>query len=277
MKTSRFTLLVSLFLTVFGCYAQKDTAKTRNREGFYLGVNFGGYVASDATSQFYNGAPDKPNTAAPILDKSNPYYYPTIYNIVKTDYVVSEYPTMKYDPMVMIGGHVGYNMSKKFSLFAEMNFVSLTAKGNLVLQLDKTPTNKQEFNTFLNCPLIGKEDRADVNIGARSMLGQQGWFLPFIEYGLNFNIIKVKSHTLNIVTDNGSFVGNLLLSDYINNYSVTQGGNGYGFFVTGGGLINMPSRIHLHVGVQVALKSTNINNFSAGMNLHESFFIRCNY
>lgn len=262
---------VALLQTAF---AQEEKQLSRNRDGFYVGVNFGGHIASDVPSQYYNGAPDKPNKATLIL--KNDYYITQLTYILQSTYTIAEYPTMKYDPNVTIGGHLGYNFSSKFSMFGEIYFTALTAKGNLKLKMDRVPTDKREFNTYKDCPIIGKEDRADINIGLRNMLSQQGWFLPFVEYGLNLNILKVKSHSLTVSSDYGSFTGNMLLVDNVYNYQLTQGGNGYGFFVTAGGLINMPSRVHLHVGVQVAAKTTGLNGVT-GMNPHATIFIRCNY
>lgn len=270
-------IVLCCIVFVQSVYSQEEKQLSRNRDGFYVGVNFGGHIASDAPSQYYNGAPDKPNKV--LYYFNNAYEMEDITKYLPNGYKsIAEYPTMKYDPTLCLGGHLGYNFSQRFSVFGEMNLMTLTAKGNLKLEMDKIAANKVDPVVYKSCPISAVEKRADINIGARSMLGQKGWFLPFLEYGINFNIITIKSHDLRISNDAGDtkIVNMLVFYDYPTLLYLSQGGNGYGFFATVGGLINMPSRVHLHVGVQVAAKTTGLTGVT-GMNPHATIFIRCNY
>jgi len=220
-------LLLILLLLLYTNYTEanslsKDTLKNAIL-GWHFGLNFGSYFADKTPALFYNGSGEN-NLKSSIID--NQYNYNAIKNVVHYDFAIDSNTlpkNMKYNPAMMLGFNAQYNFRKTTGYFIEFNYAKLRTSDVFTLVVDSF--NSTSEPSLRQGMLTGKEERVDINLGLHQTFGKLKKIKPFLEYGLNFNNVKVLESLAQVANMNYS-----LVSPYNLQYKVVQGGVAFGLF-----------------------------------------------
>ncbi|MBK8806104.1 MAG: outer membrane beta-barrel protein [Bacteroidales bacterium] len=194
-------LILFLLFAVFQTNAQNtDRAKNKdgakNKEGFFFGVTLGAMFPNNRDAAFYGGDPSKIFTLDRLLTTNYDSYY-TVYEylaseVIFDDFTIIEYATqnMKYKPAFAIGGFLGYNFTNRLGFITELNYSNLKASGAFVIERENQLT-KQNEQTELGS-IHATESRYNIDIGLHYNLTTNKKLNPYLEMGLNFNVVEVK-------------------------------------------------------------------------------------
>lgn len=236
MKKSAFLLLAAIltsFIFPFIARAQSNDSK-----GFEFGLNFGVYMPSKYTANYYNGTSGNLNNTNWVMN--NQVFYDTIYyrlGAIDTVYIdEGGWPTnMHYKISIMPGIYGQYTFNDEYALFFEFNYVKLVTQDAL------TFTKPKPFTTFPDltlCPIRGEEKRVYIDLGLRRnfpISDQMSWF---VIGGLNLNNTTVVKSSFYIDEREFTIINNYINGIYTGPNSQTlnikQGGIGWGMFLSGG-------------------------------------------
>ncbi|MBE0637243.1 MAG: hypothetical protein IH598_01830 [Bacteroidales bacterium] len=266
-----------------------------NLTGWRFGINMGMYFANKGSAQFYSGLPQNENNIAWVLN--NYYWYQeirqelnsrdiikgfdevppswngaydqwrAIYNVPSGDTAQwwIYYPeSMKYDAAISPGFYVKYNFNNTTGIFIQSNYVKLKTSGAFQLVIDSItgfsePALRQAY-------IRGEEERINIDLGISKFYRTGQMTSVFIETGFHFNSTEVLENRIQIGNKEYSIVNNYLNQNYVPNsnqteYSVYQGGMGYGIFFNGGLKFILTESISIDPGVQLYWKKINLTGY----------------
>jgi len=257
----RIILCLMVFLLVGQCsFAQsrnntqssedKETAKDDNikDKGFDIIFAGGCYFGSKYNAQYYSGDYANENNLDFLF--GNKYRYDEINRMI-----IDHYPyisdsihyggplgNIKYRVAVMIQLGVRYKFTKNWSVQLVYSFSRLKANGQFRLLYEAVPGN---YHTGMldNQYILGKEDRSLFDLSACYLFSTKSIVKPFIEAGIQFNFVRVKSMEAVFYDSNKNKLKSYSFINDLQNYVpgvqsdgriVKYGGPGFGFSASAG-------------------------------------------
>lgn len=265
-----------------------------NLTGWRFGINMGMYFANKGSAQYYSGLPQNENNIAWVLN--NKYWYQeirqelnsrdilkntsehpewngaysewkAIYNVPSGD--TSQwwiyYPeNMKYDAAISPGFYVKFNFNNTTGVFIQSNYVKLRTSGVFQMTIDSI--------TGFSEPALrpgyirSEEERINIDIGISKFYRTGQVTSVFIETGFHMNSTQVLENRIQIGNKEYSIINTYLNQNYVPNsnlteYSIYQGGMGFGIFVNGGLKFILTESISIDPGVQFYWKKINLTGY----------------
>jgi hypothetical protein len=202
-----------------------------------LGINIGAYHANNYTANYYNGSDQNINNVRYVM--SNYYWYQAIklaLNAADT-VVLKEFPkNMNYSVTIMAGFMLRYNFSRKYGVVLDVNYTQLKAENAITVQVD--PATYLTTPDIRLIPIRGQEKRIHIDLLAQRNFLLRSKIYFFVQAGLNLNYTQVMKSSVYFADQEYSMINNYATS-YVPNgntqqYTVTQGGFGYGAALHGG-------------------------------------------
>ena len=197
-------------------YEDEDTIK------FFVGANINVLFPNRNTAVLYSGQPNVTPFNIPFI-LNDPVNQPIFDQFFRGPYQVAEYPLeSRYRNTVEIGLHSFYRLSEQFSVFLDFNVAQIDYEQFVTIQ-DDDPNNNIPGPTLLRFPIIGEENRFNLNLGLQYFYYRGEGSRAFISAFGNVNNISVQSNY--IVIDERRY--NIF---HLNNDAadLQPGGNGYG-------------------------------------------------
>ncbi len=263
-------------------FAQKQLSiAKKNKIGWEISGNFGIYNASKYQAKFYNGEPGNANSLNYIL--KNDYWLLDIKNQLiqyelRDSFMVSEYPPkIRYDAAMHVGFSARYNYSDEITLNISFNHSKLQVKDVIACEVFPPFTGMVESYVYFN--IFGQEARTNIDIGGMYTVHPEKNFTPFAEMGLNLNSTHVKKHILKVYDREFNMVNIYGSSGYIpntpvNEYTVYQGGIGFGTYVSGGWRYVASDQLSIELAATIYLKTVHLEGYSKRFGLHEAVLFR---
>jgi hypothetical protein len=267
----RKELLLVMLLLAISLRALAQNWETRHadeepdpRLGWYYGLNMGSILPSNHSAGFYNGSKENDNSIARIVD--NQYYKTQIVNVVGYNYTGYELPArMGYKPNFIVGGYAAYRFSQYSSFVVQANYSRLTATDIFLLNLD-VPQGFSFEPTYLECQIMGQEERTYLDLGYRIDFPSGDKHNAFIETGLSMNNTRVLKNMIQIKTLEFSikYSGEHSTGPYSQDpyYDIFQGGIGFGGFFTAGYSLRFNENISLDPMASFHFAQTNLYGYS---------------
>jgi len=277
MMTRLYLFIFSILLAIT-TQAQITTESSDDEySGMEAGLNVGVYLGNRNTANFYNGAgqqEDEMNSADNIL--YNIHYVNQINEVLEQNgfpYLLHEgeyymeYPTnMVYSPSIYAGLTGRYWLNRKFGISLSMNVSRLTTRDNFLIHVpNEIPTNKEPL--YIIGTIAGQEDRVNIDFGIINKFPISDKMNFIMEYGFNFNNTSVQFNKIEIY----GLVLDIMYkgpNDYVPGgnqqlYSTfTQGGLGYGGYLTPGLQFNFNENISVDLVSQFYYTHISLEHYS---------------
>lgn len=231
--TTTLLLLLSLF-TALSVFPQEKSSEG----GFEFGLNFGVYVPSKYTANYYNGTINNLNNTRWVM--TNRVFYDSIFNrlnAIDTVFIDADgWPmNMKYKISMMPGIYGQYSFNEEYALYFNFNYMKLTTQDALIFTIPKPFTS---FPDQTLCPIRGVEERVYFDIGLRRSFRVSDQLGYFLIGGLNVNNTTVIKSAFYVEEKEYSLVNNYINGIYsgpnTQTFNIKQGGIGWGLFFSGG-------------------------------------------
>ncbi|MCF8296885.1 MAG: hypothetical protein K9J13_05000 [Saprospiraceae bacterium] len=275
------TIIFSVFLFSIS-YSQIEPRFDENYSSspmeWQFGMNFGFYFANKATANYYNGSDKNENKIQYIL--GNKYRRDEItreLNVVDS-FALKELPTqMKYAPAVMVGFYTRGELSKTLGIVFQFNFQNLKTTDYFTIERDPPIGYLREPDLIL-CPIYGEEKRINIDVGISKIFRPKEKVQIFVEGGFNMNNTKVVASKIQIENLEYSLVNVYLNQNYVPNsnlqeYTINQGGIGFGTFLSSGVKLNFSDAISVDPGATLYWKSIHLEGYDY-TKLHYSLYVR---
>ncbi len=234
----------------------KSTKKEKENDnikdkGFDIIFAGGCYFGSKYNAQYYNGDYKNENNLAFLFE--NKYHYDEINKMI-----IDRYPyisdsiyyggplgNMSYRPAIMIQLGIRYKFSKNWSIQLVYSFARLKANGQFRLLYHAVPGNQQGGTNGMldNQYILGKENRSLIDFSACYHFTTKSIVKPFIEAGIQFNFVRIKSMEAVFYDANKNKLKSYSFINDLQNYVpgvqsdgtiVKYGGPGFGFSACAG-------------------------------------------
>ena len=248
MKKNTFLLLLSLLLVSQFSYSQSFSADKKNDLNIAdPGVDFiiagGIYMGSPKTAGYYGGYPENELTLNYVF--RNEYWTKEILKLItdhnnfvsSTDTTIGirDYPDqVHYQPAMSVCIGASYRFDEHWRINIYYTFARLNVKSIFNVRYDNRVPGNIDRPEFLSYLLLGKENRSFFDLTGSYTFQFNRIFKPFIEFGAQFNFVKVKS--LDAIIEDREYT----LLDYYGGASYVPGMTTYkpnyggpGFGVTG--------------------------------------------
>jgi len=249
-----------------------------NDLGWYVGLDFGLYLANKSTAMYFNGSESNENKISYVL--KNKYWYEDIsreLNLADT-IILNELPSnMKYSSAVTLGFYAKNQFNKTTNVFFQFNYTKLVASDFFSVEIDPAFNYLTEPDIRLYS-IYGSEIRYNIDIGLSKTFGHKEKLKYFAEAGLNINNTKVVESKIQIESLEYSLVNIYLNQNYVPNtnlveYAIDQGGVGYGAFLNGGLKLIFSEKVSFDLGASLYYKTINLEPYD-NFNIHYCFFLR---
>ena len=280
-----FGLFWLFFGTLFAQTKGKNSNDTWVTPGFDFHVGGGIYLADKSTANFYNGAPD--NEANLDLLFNNQYRFNEISLLIKNNYPyvdslwLGDYPrNMQYKVGMNISLGAKYKFNKNWGMSLNYSHVQLTANDVFLIMFDALPGNQRNDYAIEN--ITATEERSFFELNVTRLFHVNPILKPFVELGVQFNFLKVKS--LSAVIEDQTF--DLLSSVstvYVPGQTTTPNyrtwsAPGYGACLTGGVKIVFNETFSLDPAFTLSLSSLghsdNVAGYYTGLTFNYIFMVR---
>jgi hypothetical protein len=203
-----------------------------------FGINIGGYWANPYPAKFYDGEDYNPNKVSYVM--SNYYWYQDIKNALGASdtVIVTEYPEdINYKLAMMFGLFLRYNFNLNWGVALDVNYTQLKAEDVVTFQVD--PMTFLTFPDYRYIPIRGIEQRAHLDLMFQRNFRLKNRMYVFLQGGLNLNYTHVQQSSIYVENREYSMINVYGSQIYVpglpmQEYTVTQGGVGYGGMVAAG-------------------------------------------
>ncbi len=262
MQFLKSILLFCALILVFPVFSQDeeeglpDLADDGPR--FFVGANAGAYFANQGTANYYRGDTRYTFGVEWIWQGQNPngttnYNYENIKaSLGDLDFSLGELPdSMKYKPGMLIGLNLGYMVSQRSGIFADVNIVTLKMTEVVTLWLED-PNNPFVEPTIHQATLTGEEKRLNVTLGYRHLFPTSSpQAAPYIEIGASFNNTKPTENKFHV----NSLSYSILPPENSSYYGPQkQGGSGYGGVLGAGLHYKMNNNFRFDLGFNLKME-----------------------
>jgi hypothetical protein len=173
---------------------------------------------------------------------------------------------MSYGPNMSVGFYARFNQNARSAWFVQFNYQKLKANDVFFLNLD-VPSGFSFDKTYLQCPIIGQEERTNIDFGYMRNYPINETMDFLLETGLNFSNTKVLKNMILIEDLEYSikYVGNHPDGPYSTNntYEIRQGGIGIGAFIGSGVMLKFNENISLDPIASLYWSQTNLEGYNA--------------
>ena len=269
MKNLNF-LLIFVFTIPLYSYSQDDylTEGGEDTSRFSIGVNLGAHFANKNTSVIYTGSPRYTSFNIPTI-LNNQLYKPTFDAFFQHAYSVAEYPfEPRYKTTFEIGIHLNYQLFDFQSIFFEFNSTQLKFEQAFTIAVDD-PNNGIVGPTFLQFPIIGKENRFHLNLGTQLSLYKDEGNDVYFSIFANVNDIELQENY--IVINNIKYN---VFHGSVNTPNNRPGGIGYGGGAGMGYKFTLNENIVADIYYNLYYTQSNMNENLQSYGTHSSFGLR---
>lgn len=266
----RFLFGIFLFLSTT-LFSQEfippyETEKDTNR--FFIGFNLGAHFPNKNTAFIYTGRPSVTPYGIPWIF-NNPNYQQELNDYFEYPYRISEYPQQPaYKSEVELGVHAGYEISKKLSVFIEMNAVQLDYEQFFTVTIED-PRNQSPGPVYEQIPIIGEENRFHLNFGGQFNYFQNETQAAYISFFGNINNVSMRRNY--IVINNVEYPIHHFDE---NRPDLRPGGVGFGFGAGLGYRFLLSEHILLDPYYQLYRSQINMSEEIQPTGIHHSVGIR---
>ena len=252
MEMKKIVILFFAFLPLFVAaqtkhYGKKNDSEDVKDQGVDIYIGAGVYMGSKKTAAYYNGGPENAQTSSGgnTLEYvfGNQYWKDEIDRLIIENHkyipstskiYISSYPKddMRYSPAMMVQLGARYRFNSNWAIGISYSFARLKAKGSyFVTYSPRVPGN--ENPEYLEYKLQGTENRSFIELTGTYTFETGSIAKPFIEFGGQFNFVRVKKFQTVIEGHEYSLIDIYGGSGYVPNlsmqtYDVRQGGSGFG-------------------------------------------------
>lgn len=219
-------------------FAQDDSADEGVDRSWSFGLNIGAAFANRYHADFYNGQPGNQNEISYIL--GNYYHQQEIIGVLNDTFRLAGLPLkMKYKPAFAAGLYFRKNINDNLGVFMQFNYSRFTTSDVFTIKVGNKPSGYSLPDDLMQCPIWGKEERINIDIGVRGEIKFEDNIYGFLEGGFNLNntrvienMIQISSLEYSIINVYGdqSWIPNTQLQEYY----VREGGIGLGGFLSPG-------------------------------------------
>lgn len=252
----KLLIIVLLVVFTFPTFAGTATPSRENKkdslsikdQGFNFFLGGGCYFASKYNAQYYDGSILNENNLGYLF--SNKYYYDEIINLFKNTYpyigdsvrLGGPMGNTSYKVAMMINLGVKYRLSENWGIQLSYSFARLISNGQFRVNYSAIPSISQP-GYIDNQYVVGKEDRSLFDFAATYLFSTKSIVKPFLEAGLQFNFIRVKSMDAIFYDDNRNKLKSYSILDTHQQYVpgiqsdgtvYKYGGPGFGFSAVAG-------------------------------------------
>lgn len=198
----RIAILFLLAVTVIPVFAQGYDDDEMNIAG--PGADFiiagGIYMGGKAPAGYYSGIPTNENNLNYIFNNQSWMHEITRLIADNNSFVspnepiyIKEYPgDMRYKAAMSVSIGASYRFDRHWRISIYYTFARMTAKDVFSVGFPNiVPTN--EYNDYILYLLIGKENRSFFDLTGSYTFHANKIVKPFIEFGAQFNFVRVKS------------------------------------------------------------------------------------
>jgi hypothetical protein len=263
------TLVMLLFIASMAQPAVASDFEPRGLQ-FSYGLNLGGYIANDATGNYYNGS-GRNNLKETLMRQ---HTYNRIREALGYDF---EFPgeaheylpqDMSYSPAMLVGVFGSLHFNQRYSLQAEFNFTRLRLQDQFLLRILRgdpgfIDDDIERFN------IMGAEERSDIRIGIQRIFPlTEQQVHPYLEAGANIISTRVKENRVQIAGNRYSILN---LTD--TRYGFRDDGISFGLYAGGGLKMDVGENYALLLGAIGNYASINLGDNNK-YNMHYSIFLR---
>ena len=277
------TVIILIFMQPLFVMAQSNSSIQRPEEdsreyrGYQFGFNFGLFLPSSYSANYYNGSDGNENNIKFIF--GNKYQYEDLYRLlnVADTFFVKQFPTnMRYPPTASGGLYIGFNFNRKSSMFIQFNYAKLKPHDVFTVEVDpKDYLTEPDLRLY---SISGVEERINIDLGySRSYPVKDN--VDFVaSAGLAINDSKVLKAVINIENTEFSIVNVYGNHSYVpgsnmHDYQFTQGGIGFGLHGGGGFNFNFANNFALQPGVILYYNNVNLEGYK-DMKFSYYFYLR---
>jgi hypothetical protein len=283
-------IFLILSLTCFSSFAQtkgnsKGKTDTWSTLGFDFYIGGGIYMADKSTANYYNGAPENEVNLNLLFDNS--YRFDEITLLIQNNYSyvdsiwLGDYPKdMSYKIGSNFGLGVKYKLNKNWGICLNYSTVSLSANDVFMIMFDVVPGNERSTYALENISI--KEERSFFDLNVSRLFHVNPVIKPFLEIGLQFNYLKVKSFQA-VIEDKTYDLLSSVSSVYVPGQQTTTNyrnwaAPGYGASITGGVKIVFNETFSLDPALTFSVSSfghsDNLYGFFTGLTFNYNLMIR---
>jgi len=271
MKRSiRIMLCIALLPICNLLSAQTDTANLYDK-GFDFTIGGGIFFGSKYNAAYYSGKPDNECPLNYVFN--NKYWYDDINQKVKDNYpyiddslYLKDYPdNVAYKISMSISLGAKYKFNKNWGVSLHYTFSRLTASAPFFLYFD-APPNNDRYN-YVEEYLVAKEDRSMIDLSVSCLFHPHKILKPFIEMGVQFNYVKVKSFNAYIEDTPFNLLDIYGGANYVPGVQLLEnkpiyGGAGYGFVAAVGLKMAFNKFISLDPCFYLAASSVHLTGYT---------------
>ncbi len=234
-----------------------------------VGINVGAFFPNKYAANFYNGSPGNINNVNYVWN--NTYWYRDIRlalgspDTLILDKTKSYDTNMHYQVAITAGVFMRFNINRKNGIFIEANYTQLKATSVVTVLEIKY---QEAFQNFLMIPVIGKEERAMLDIGYQRSFPFKSKICFFVNGGMTMvytHILKsalvvegTEYNLMNIYGNNG-YVPN----SNSQSFSVNQYGIGFGGLLGAGFSLPLTDKFGLEPGASMQFYPANLKGYTA--------------
>lgn len=258
------SILTLLIIAVIPFLPFQGFAQSSNEsQGFEFGLNFGVYMPSKYSANYYNGKSGNVNNTQWIM--TNRVFYDTIFyrfNAIDTVYIDNGWPTnMHYKITIMPGIYCQYAFNEEYALYFDFNYMKLTTQDALAFTIPKPFAS---FPDIRLCPIRGVEERFYIDVGLKKTYRLNDNTGLFFMGGLNLNNTKVVKSAFYVDEREFSIINNYINGVYVGPNSqtmnLTQGGIGWGLFMSAGASMHF-GEISFEPGINAHFVNVNLEGY----------------
>jgi hypothetical protein len=261
-----FFKIVFLIILLFSGFRSVAQTRATLPTGWDMGLNFGFYIPSSFHAQFYNGDAANVNNIDYIF--KNKYQRDEISNSLNstdTFFITGMPSNMHYTSAFNVGIYFRRTFENDFGFAFQFNYSKLKASDFFQVEVDPylilTEPDLRLFSIW------GMEERVNFDlVFSRYFPVKSEVFLPFFEAGFNINSTRVIENKIKINQLEYSLVDVYLNGSYVpgvqqNQYTVQQGGVGWGISGTGGVKMIFNNGLSIDPGVQLLYQKINLEGY----------------
>jgi hypothetical protein len=172
---------------------------------------------------------------------------------------------MNYTFAMMGGLFIRYNFNLNWGVCLDVNYTQLKAEDAVTFQVD--PTISLTFEDIRLIPIKGIEERVHLDVMVQHNFRLKSRIYFFLQGGLNLNYVRVRQSSIYVADKEYSLINIYGSQVYVpglslQEYTINQGGIGYGFMVAGGIGIPLTDMFGIEPGGFINYNNVNLVGYN---------------